>query len=76
MTEWTVVTTLVVLVGFIITVMTPLIKLNSTLTRLATLIEESEKKNKSEHKEMHNILDKHQQSIDDHEHRLTVLEQH
>ena len=43
MSEWNVITVIVTLAGFIIAVVTPLVKLNNTITRINTTVEELEK---------------------------------
>lgn len=75
MNEWQVVSVIVVLIGLLITVITPLIKLNSTLVRLTTLIESNENRNNSEHCTMRQDICKHEKQLEDHEHRITILEQ-
>lgn len=43
MNEWTVVTVLVTLAGFIIAIVSPLVKLNNTITRINTTVTALEK---------------------------------
>lgn len=79
--EWEVVGVIVVLVGLIATVSGPMIKLNSTLTRLTTKmesfadgLEKFQGRYKDHLKNQGEINEKHQAELDDHEHRITVLE--
>ena len=70
--EWQVVTTLVVLVGLVVTVATPMIKLNTSIVKLTDAVQNLQvfqdiNKNK---------LEEHQEKIEDHEHRITILEEH
>lgn len=82
MTEWGVVGVIVTLIGLMAAVATPMIKLNTTLTRLSTQMEnfvnglEAFKQRyasqieifRQEHEDIHHELN-------DHEKRITVLEQ-
>ena len=79
--EWEVVGVIVVLVGLIASVSGPMLKLNSTLTRLTTKMEsftegldKFQGRYKDHLKEQGEINEKHQAELDDHEHRITVLE--
>ena len=72
---------IVVLVGLIASVSGPMLKLNSTLTRLTTKMEsftegldKFQGRYKDHLKEQGEINEKHQAELDDHEHRITVLE--
>ena len=70
--EWQVVTTLVVLVGLIVTIVTPMIKLNTSSVKLTDAVQNLQvfqDLNKDK-------LEEHQEKIEDHEHRITVLEEH
>ena len=70
--EWQVVTTLVVLVGLVVTVATPMIKLNTSIVKLTDAVQ-----NLQVFQDMNkNKLEEHQEKIEDHEHRITVLEEH
>ena len=70
--EWQVVTTLVVLVGLVVTIATPMIKLNSSIVKLTDAVQ-----NLQVFQDMNkNKLEEHQEKIEDHEHRITVLEEH
>lgn len=79
--EWTVVTVIVSLVGLLIAVATPIIKLNSTITKLTTQMEhfmngldEFKKRYTSQLQEFKETHDDLYEKVDDHEHRITVLE--
>ena len=70
--EWQVVTTLVVLVGLIVTIVTPMIKLNTSIVKFTDAVQNLQvfqDFNKDK-------LEEHQEKIEDHEHRITVLEEH
>ena len=70
--EWQVVTTLVVLVGLIVTIVTPMIKLNTSIIKLTDAVQ-----NLQVFQDLNkNKLEEHQEKIEDHEHRITVLEEH
>lgn len=87
--EWTTVTVIIALVGLIVTVTTPLIKLNSNITRLTVILDgnkaelEEQKKalsaQKAESRESHRRLwahnDEQDNILNDHETRIRVLEQ-
>ena len=69
--EWQVVTTLVVLAGLIVTIVTPMIKLNTSIVKLTDAVQNLQvfqDLNKDK-------LEEHQEKIEDHEHRITVLEE-
>ena len=81
MTEWGVFGVIVAIISFGVLVGTPLIKLNSTITRLSTVLDTLEKrfcKEQEDNKEVHRaILDKckeHEGAITNHETRISVLE--
>lgn len=88
MGEWTVVTVIVVLVGLGVSVMAPVLKLNSTITRLSTLIDgalrdmkelkETDaaiRKHATEaHERIHGRIDGHDDKLLDHENRIVRLE--
>ena len=87
--EWTTVTVIIALVGLIVTVTTPLIKLNNNITRLTVILDgikaelEEQKKalsaQKAESRESHRRLwahnDEQDNTLNDHETRIRVLEQ-
>lgn len=79
MTDWDIVKDTVVLIGLIVTVTTPLLKLNTSITQLKALldsvaknVQENDKSNSASHKRLweHNeeqdeILQKHETRIHD-----------
>lgn len=79
--EWTVVTVIISLVGLLIAIITPIIKLNSTITKLTTQVdsfikglEEFKVRYTNQLTEFKNTHDELYDKVDDHEHRITVLE--
>lgn len=81
MTEWGVVTVIVALVGLIAAVAAPMVKLNGTLTRLTTQmdsfvawLEAFKLRYKEQLRDLNDTDQKLCERIDDHEHRITVLE--
>lgn len=81
MNEWTIVTTIVVIVGLIVTVTTPLLKLNTSITQLRSLIENVVKRvddNEHDNTESHRLIWKHNDEQDallqNHELRIHDLE--
>ena len=81
MTEWGVVTVIVALVGLITAVAAPMIRLNGTLTRLMTQMEsfvtgldEFKVRYKEQLRDLNATDRKLGDRINDHEHRITVLE--
>lgn len=80
--EWTVVVVLIALVGLVISVLTPAIKLNTSVTRLSTLVDSlntklstMESNNTDAHRRIWTELDGQKQQLGNHETRITVLEQ-
>lgn len=81
MTEWGVVGVLVVLAGLVVTLVTPMLKLNTTMTRLVTLVEEISRRLEvventipSEHRNMNEHIGQIEKQVNKHETRITVLE--
>ena len=81
--EWTTVTVLIAVVGLIATGLTPAIKLNTSVTKLATLVDSlnnkistSESNNSDAHRRIWNELDGQKETLNQHETRITVLEKH
>ena len=69
---WEIVVGLIALVGFCISVMTPIVKLNTAITKLTCSVDSlggSMVRNEKR-------ITHHGAQIDDHEHRITVLEEH
>lgn len=82
MTEWEVVGVIVVLVGLVISVAGPMVKLNSTITKLTVQVanfiqglEEFKDRYKDQLKEFKDVHEDLYGKVDDHEHRITVLEE-
>ena len=81
MTEWEVVGVIVVLIGLGVSVVTPLMKLNSAITMLtqaASKIEEELKslteRNSKTHARLFEAIEAEDEKVQDHEKRITVLE--
>lgn len=77
MNEWTIVTTIVVIVGLIVTVTTPLLKLNTSITQLRSLIENVVKRvddNTESHRRIWKHNDEQDALLQNHELRIHDLE--
>ena len=81
MSEWTVVTVLVALLGLFATVAKPIVSLNATIARLSETVErldgrltEMNQRNADGHRRLWEECERHSVRIEDHETRLTVLE--
>ena len=81
--EWTVITTLAVLVPLGIAIVAPIVKLNKTIATLAVTVDNLgktvagiEAKNNKSHDKMWCRLDEHDDALSSHETRITVLEKH
>ena len=81
MTEWSVVGVIVALVGLLTAVATPMVKLNSTLVKLSVQIQTFSEnlaafqKRYSEHlAELRHVDETQESKIENHEYRITVLE--
>ena len=82
MPEWTVVTVIVTLVGLFAAIIKPLINLNTTLTTLITELKalrndfkEHKDRNSESHARLWGASDDHDARLDDHETRLTIVEE-
>lgn len=82
MQEWTVVGVVVVLVGLIGSVSSPLIKLNSNITKLTVAVDNFQRaldklegENRESHKNFYNRLDCHDKELAQHEQRIKALEE-
>ena len=82
MNEWTVVTVLIALLGLFATVAKPIVNLNATITRLSENVErldaritEMNDRNADSHRRLWEESSRQDRRIEDHETRLTVLEQ-
>ncbi len=81
MNEWTVVTVIVTLLGLGAAVIRPLIGLNGTITRLTAAVNVLEKnisglaaKNSESHAKLWERVEEHEDILNSHETRLTVIE--
>ncbi len=81
MTEWTVITVIIALIALVTAIITPIIKLNTTITRLTVVVDGIEKRysgvaslNTEAHCEIHKKIDEHGEKIGEHETRISVLE--
>jgi len=81
MNEWTVVTVIVTLVGLAAAVVKPLIGLNGTITKLTAAVSVLEKnisglavKNSESHAKIWEKVDEHDDALNRHETRLTIIE--
>ena len=79
--EWSVVSVIVVLVGLFISIGAPIIKLISCIAQLSSSIEflrenmeDLAKRNSESHGRFVKRLDEHDETLSDHETRITVLE--
>lgn len=79
--EWTVVTVIIALATLVTAIITPIIKLNTTITRLTAVVDGIEKRysgvaslNAEAHCEIRKKLDEHGEKIGEHETRISVLE--
>lgn len=74
MTEWGVFEVFAAIVALFLAIGVPSLRLNSTITRLSIVLGRLEETNKEEHTEIWNEVEKHGESIQDHETRLCVME--
>lgn len=81
MTDWDIVKDIVVLVGLIITVTTPLLKLNTSITQLKALldsvakqVQENDKSNSANHKRLWEHNEEQDETLQRHEQRLHDLD--
>lgn len=81
MTQWDVVVVITALVGLGAAIVKPLIKLNTSITKLSTLLDglagdmrQLTEKNTKSHERIWDKLDEHEETVSDHETRITVLE--
>lgn len=81
MNEWSVVVVLIAVAGLVATLATPMIRLNTTMTRLVVLVEELsdklgalERENDGAHERLAGRVDALLGEVHGHETRLTVLE--
>lgn len=81
MTDWDIVKDIVVLAGLIITVTTPLLKLNTSITHLKALldsvakqVQENDKSNSASHKRLWEHNEEQDETLQRHEQRLHDLD--
>lgn len=81
MTDWDIVKDIVVLAGLIITVTTPLLKLNTSITQLKALldsvakqVQENDKSNSASHKRLWEHNGEQDETLQRHEQRLHDLD--
>lgn len=81
MTDWDIVKDIVVLAGLIITVTTPMLKLNTSITQLKALIDsvanqvqENDKSNSASHKRLWEHNEEQDETLQRHEQRLHDLD--
>lgn len=81
MSEWTVVTVIVTLVGLGAAVIRPIISLNGTITRLTEVVRhlegslgEQTEKNSRSHERLWEKVNEHEEELGIHETRLAILE--
>ena len=81
MTEWQVVGVIVALIGLVASIVTPMLRLNSTIATLTAAVKENSKAlerheihRREAHTRLHGRIDEVEDKVDDHESRITVLE--
>ena len=81
MTDWDIVKDIVVLAGLIMTVTTPLLKLNTSITQLKALldsvakqVQENDKSNSASHKRLREHNEEQDETLQRHEQRLHDLD--
>ena len=81
MSEWTIVTVIVVLTGLMGAILKPIINLNSSITRLNESVSSLEKniagltdRNSESHDKLWRKCDEHDDMLNSHETRLQILE--
>ena len=79
--EWTVVAVIIALVGLVVSVLTPAIRLNTSVTKLSTLVDNlnaelgaMESSNSEAHRRLWNELEGQKSTVSGHETRITLLE--
>ena len=81
MTEWGVVLVIIALVGLVVSIATPMVKLNGSITRLTVsldkLIKDSDEQrrhSRDTHQRLWNKAEEQDRALCDHEARITTLE--
>lgn len=82
MTEWEVFGVIAGLATFVIAIVTPIIKLNTTITKLSQIVDrlrndlqDLSERNSKTHARIYDELEKDEKLLNNHETRITVLEQ-
>ena len=83
MTEWGVVGVIVALLGFVTAIVGPLTKLTQSITKLTVVVDRLDKEQqeqrsnaKKSHQDLWNKCKEQDESINDHETRIQILEDH
>lgn len=78
---WEIFLGIIALAGFIVTVTTPMIKLNTSITKLnetigsiREIVEKNDEDNKESHKRIYNRLENHDNVLNSHNERITKIE--
>lgn len=81
MTDWDIVKDIVVLIGLIVTVTTPLLKLNTSITQLKALldsvvkqVQDNDRSNSASHKRLWEHNEEQDETLQRHEQRLHELD--
>lgn len=81
MTDWDIVKDIIVLVGLIVTVTTPLLKLNTSITQLKALldsvvkqVQDNDRSNSASHKRLWDHNEEQDETLQRHEQRLHDLD--
>ena len=81
MTDWDIVKDIVVLIGLIVTVTTPLLKLNTSITQLKALldsvvkqVQDNDRSNSASHKRLWEYNEEQDEMLQRHEQRLHDLD--
>jgi len=81
MTDWDIVKDIVVLIGLIVTVTTPLLKLNASITQLKALldsvvkqVQDNDRSNSASHKRLWEHNEEQDETLQRHEQRLHDLD--
>lgn len=79
--EWQVVTVIIALAGFAISIITPIIKLTKSITTLTVTLEQvdnrltaQEQSSKNSHKRLWEKNEEQDEKLNDHERRITLIE--
>lgn len=79
--EWSIITVIISMVGLLTAIITPIIKLNSTISKLTTQMDnllsgltDFKQRYKEHLEELHSMDEQQNQQLANHEHRITILE--